>query len=69
MDIVGFTQDEKMSLYTLLSAILNLGNVAFSEVIDNGGGHDTVALTEEECKSGFRTESCENIQTSTASCF
>ena len=53
MDIVGFTQDEKQSIYTLLSAILNLGNVTFDEVFDKGSGHnmhDAVALTNEKCK-------------------
>ena len=50
MDIVGFAQDEKQSIYTLLSAILNLGNVTFDEVVDQGGGHDAVALTNEKCK-------------------
>ena len=53
MDIVGFTQDEKQSIYTLLSAILNLGNVTFDSVFDKSSGHnihDAVALTNEKCK-------------------
>ena len=53
MDIVGFSQDEKQSIYTLLSAILNLGNVTFSAVFDKSSGHnihDSVTLTNEKCK-------------------
>ena len=53
MDIVGFAQDEKQSIYTLLSAILNLGNVTFDSVFDKSSGHnihDAVTLTNEKCK-------------------
>lgn len=50
MEIVGFTQEEKLSIYTLLSAILNLGNVAFDKAVDKVDGHDTVAPTNEKCK-------------------
>ena len=50
MDIVGFAQEEKQSLFTLLSAILNLGNVTFDEVFDQSTGHDTVTVANEKCK-------------------
>lgn len=53
MDIVGFSQDEKQSLYTLLSAILNIGNVTFEAVFDKSSGHnihDSVDLKNEKCK-------------------
>ena len=50
MDVVGFAQDEKQSIYTLLSAILNLGNVTFDEVVDKVVGHDSVAPTHDKCK-------------------
>ena len=53
MDIVGFAQEEKQSIYTLLSAILNLGNVAFDVIFDKSSGHnmhDAVTLTNEKCK-------------------
>ena len=50
MDIVGFTSDEKNSIYTLLSAILNLGNVTFVEDADHGAAHDFVTLTNGQCK-------------------
>lgn len=50
MDIVGFTQDEKSSVYTLLSAILNLGNVTFEEGDDHGAGHDFVTLANGKCE-------------------
>ncbi|KAJ7375349.1 microtubule motor [Desmophyllum pertusum] len=61
MDIVGFAQDEKQSIYTLLSAILNLGNVTFDEVVDQGGGHDAVALTNEK----YLDWACEMLQCGT----
>ena len=50
MDIVGFTSDEKSSIYTLLSAILNLGNVTFDEDDEHSAGHDFVSLTNGKCK-------------------
>lgn len=50
MDVVGFAPEEKQSIYTLLSAILNLGNVTFEEVDDHGAGHDTVTLMNGKCK-------------------
>ena len=53
MDVVGFSPDEKQSIYTLLSAILNLGNVTFDLVFDKSSGHnihDAVTLTNEKCK-------------------
>ena len=58
MDIVGFAQEEKQSIYTLLSAILNLGNVTFDEVFDQSSGHDGVAVTNEKCK--LSSNSCPN---------
>ena len=50
MDVVGFTPDEKRSIYSLLSAVLNLGNVTFEEGEDHGEAHDFVTLSNEECK-------------------
>lgn len=50
MDIVGFNPDEKHSIYTLLSAILNLGNVTFEEEEDHGAAHDFVTISNGECK-------------------
>ena len=50
MDIVGFNPDEKHSIYTLLSAILNLGNVTFEEEADHGAAHDFVTLSNGKCK-------------------
>ena len=64
MDIVGFSQDEKQSIYTLLSAILNLGNVTFDEVFDKRSGHnlhDAVALTNAKCKLSSNNYNCPNI--------
>lgn len=61
MDIVGFTQDEKLSIYTLLSAILNLGNIAFDEAVDKVGGHDTVTPTNEK----YLDWACEMLQCGT----
>lgn len=45
MDVVGFRPDEKSSIYSLLSAILNLGNVTFDEGDDHSAGHDFVSLS------------------------
>ena len=50
MDVVGFHSDEKSSIYSLLSAILNLGNVTFDEGDDHSAGHDFVSLSNGECK-------------------
>ncbi|XP_022782688.1 unconventional myosin-Ib-like isoform X6 [Stylophora pistillata] len=61
MDIVGFTQDEKLSIYTLLSAILNLGNIAFDEAVDKVGGHDTVTPTNQK----YLDWACEMLQCGT----
>ncbi|KAL9967896.1 hypothetical protein ACROYT_G026203 [Oculina patagonica] len=61
MDIVGFSQEEKQSIYTLLSAILNLGNVTFDEVFDKSSGHDAVAVTNEK----FLERACEMLQCGT----
>ncbi|XP_015752126.1 PREDICTED: unconventional myosin-Ib-like, partial [Acropora digitifera] len=58
MDIVGFNPDEKHSIYTLLSAILNLGNVTFEEEADHGAAHDFVTLTNGE----FLNWTCEMLQ-------
>ncbi|XP_074622795.1 unconventional myosin-Ia-like isoform X4 [Acropora palmata] len=58
MDIVGFNPDEKHSIYTLLSAILNLGNVTFEEEADHGAAHDFVTLSNGE----FLNWTCEMLQ-------
>ncbi|XP_067021263.1 unconventional myosin-Ia-like isoform X5 [Acropora muricata] len=58
MDIVGFNPDEKHSIYTLLSAILNLGNVKFEEEADHGAAHDFVTLSNGE----FLNWTCEMLQ-------
>ena len=50
MDVVGFRPDEKSSIYSLLSAILNLGNVTFDEGDDHSAGHDFVSLSNGKCK-------------------
>ena len=50
MDVVGFHPDEKSSIYSLLSAILNLGNVTFDEGDDHSAGHDFVSLSNGKCK-------------------
>lgn len=48
--MVGFRPDEKSSIYSLLSAILNLGNVTFDEGDDHSAGHDFVSLSNGKCK-------------------
>ena len=48
--MVGFHSDEKSSIYSLLSAILNLGNVTFDEGDDHSAGHDFVSLSNGKCK-------------------
>lgn len=58
MDVVGFTPDEKRSIYSLLSAVLNLGNVTFEEGEDHGEAHDFVTLSNEE----FLSWTCEMLQ-------
>ncbi|XP_068745765.1 unconventional myosin-Ib-like isoform X1 [Montipora capricornis] len=58
MDVVGFTPDEKSSIYSLLSAVLNLGNVTFEEGEDHGEAHDFVTLSNEE----FLSWTCEMLQ-------
>lgn len=44
MDVVGFSKEEILAVYQLVSAILNLGNVDFTVVIGaNGSELVTVA--------------------------
>ena len=37
MDVIGFSDAEVLSIYQLLSAILNLGNIEFVEYTTSGG--------------------------------
>ena len=43
MDVVGFTKEEILAVYQLVSAILNLGNVDFT-VVTGANGSDSVAV-------------------------
>lgn len=49
MDVIGFTSDEVLAIYQLLSAILNLGNIEFVEYTTRGG-IEAVSIAKESGK-------------------
>lgn len=51
--MIGFSPDEVSCILELLAAVLNLGNVTFTAIVDPKKGFESCKLDKNECKFLF----------------